>query len=394
MRFTTQLLPSRSGNLGVLLLNNPKPFHALTLEMIMAFQDVLNVWYQDDSLQAILVKSSRECKKPAFCAGGDVKRVYMSCVQDNDEGVVHGVGTPGLASAEFFRQEYLVNHAMATARQPQISLWDGIVMGGGVGISIFGKYRVATENTLFAMPETGIGLFPDVGSMYWMPRLLSETSGMAAYLALTGKRLRAADLLYVGLATHYVPSLQLDDLERALVTATEKLKPTATAETAVAPVLLSFHQTPATDPEQSDVAIQKENIRKVFGPVIGNPQHTVETICEDLKQLENDFGQETLETLAKVSPTSLKVTLEGLRRGSQATSIGEDLRMEFRMSQHFMKKGSDFREGIRAALVDKDGNPQWKPSKLEDVTKEMVNSYFEPIEYEWEIPDITTSSKL
>jgi enoyl-CoA hydratase/carnithine racemase len=391
MRFTTQLLPSRSGNLGVLLLNNPKPFHALTLEMMTAFQDVLKVWYQDDSMKAILVKSSKESKKPAFCAGGDVKRVYLSCVQD--EGV-HGVGTPGLNSAEFFRQEYLVNHAMATANKPQISLWDGIVMGGGVGISIFGKYRVATENTLFAMPETGIGLFPDVGSMYWMPRILSETTGIATYLALTGKRLRAADLLYVGLATHYVPSLQLDDLERALVTATEKLQPTATAETAVAPVLLSFHQNPTMDPQQSDLAKQKADIRKVFGPVLRNPHHSVETICEDLKLLGNDFGQETLETLAKVSPTSLKVTLEGLRRGSQATSVGEDLHMEFRMAQHFMKEGSDFREGIRAALVDKDGNPQWKPSKLEDVTQEMVNSYFGPIEHEWEIPEITTSSNL
>lgn len=153
MRFTTQLLPSRSGNLGVLLLNNPKPFHALSLEMLHAFQDVLQAWKEDKGMKAILVKSNKESKKPAFCAGGDVKSIYQSFLSDPPD-TVHGQGVPGLASSEFFRQEYIVDHALAIQgyEKPQISLWDGIVMGGGVGISIHSKYRVATENTLFAMP--------------------------------------------------------------------------------------------------------------------------------------------------------------------------------------------------------------------------------------------------
>lgn len=271
------------------------------------------------------------------------------------------------------------------------SFWDGIVMGGGVGISIYGKYRVATENTLFAMPETAIGLFPDVGSLYWMPRMLSPA--MAVYLALTGDRLRAADLLQLGLATHYVPSAELEQLETALVTATQSLEPTATMETALAPVLLSFHQSLA--PEESPLAQKKTKIEQVFGSALENKQHGVEIICENLEKLDDDFGRQTLATLQKMSPTSLKVTLEGLRRGAQQATIADDLVMEFRMAQHCMREGSDFREGVRAALVDKDGNPKWNPPTLEQVTDEMVESFFEPLEHEWEIPTRgSSSSKL
>ena len=241
MRFTTNILPSRSGNLGILLLNNPKPQHALNLEMMHCMQDVLQQWYKDDTMAAILVKASTETKVPAFCAGGDVKQVYLSGlktpeVRVDEESpsqsgnsssstpttattrpllVEHGQGVPGLDTAEFFRQEYYVNHMLATASKPQISLWDGVVMGGGVGISTHGKYRVATERTVWAMPETAIGLFPDVGSLYWMPRLLTS-AGMANYLALTGARLKAPDLIETGIATHYVPSHRLEELEDAL----------------------------------------------------------------------------------------------------------------------------------------------------------------------------------
>ena len=185
------------------------------MDMIHCFQDVFAEWHKDDTLKAILLTASKPRGPP--CSGGDVKKVYEAGIAPGGGGL-HGKGTPGLETSEFFRQEYIVNHAIATWDRPQISLWDGVVMGGGAGISIHGKYRVSTENTMFAMPETGIGLFPDVGSMYWMPRMLQP--GVARYLALTGARLKAPDLLYTGLATHYVPSKRLGDLKEALIQAT------------------------------------------------------------------------------------------------------------------------------------------------------------------------------
>jgi enoyl-CoA hydratase/carnithine racemase len=388
-------MPSRSGNLGVLQLNNPKPLHALTLAMVHCLQDVLPEWYADETLIAVLLKSSSETKTkvPAFCSGGDVKNLYMSGINnDNDNENVklqHGQGMPTLETAEFFRQEYIVNHLLATAsqRKPQISLWDGIVMGGGVGLSIHGKYRVATENTVFAMPETALGIFPDIGSTYWMPKMLSE--GVAVYLALTGTRLEAPDLLYTGLATHYIPSKRLEDLERALVLSSGK-KDNASF---VSPVLMSFHEMPPDDPRQSMLAKQHKVIDNVFG-VLKNPQSRVQDILDSLEKLDTDFGRETLAILDKMSPTSLKITLEGLRRGSKMQTVGESLRMEYRMAQACMRPGSDFYKGIRSLLVDKDNAPVWNPASLQDVTDKMVESYFAPIEHEWEIPSVTMTSKL
>lgn len=227
-----------------------------------------------------------------------------------------------------------------------------------------------------------------------MPRTLPD--GVAVYLALTGQRLKAPDLLSCGIATHYVPSAKLDDLEAALITATESLTATSTVKDPLEPVITSFHETPPT--EASPLEQEKATIEQVFGPVLENPGHTVEVICDSLAALDTEFGRSTLTTLEKMSPTSLKVTLEGLRRGKVQPSLEADLAMEFRLSQHFMRPGSDFREGIRATLIDKDGNPQWNPATLKEVTDELVESYFEPIEHEWVLPDefrsAANSSKL
>jgi enoyl-CoA hydratase/carnithine racemase len=269
---------------------------------------------------------------------------------------------------------------------PQVSLWDGIVMGGGVGISIHGKYRVATENAVFAMPETAIGMFPDVGSMWWMPRLLPPS--MAVYLALTGQRLYPADLLYVGLATHYVPSARLPELEASLAQASKQ---------EIAQVLLSFHENATPDPLNSALAQDRGVIDQVFFRVFDDDNdgdHSLECIVDSLKALDTEFARSTLKVLQTMSPTSLKVTLEGLRRGSKLTSIKDDFVMEFRMVQGIMRN-HDFYEGIRARLIDKDNTPQWKPPTLEEVTPDMVASFFEPIEYEWEpVSTKDESSKL
>lgn len=368
MRFTTQLLPSRSGNLGILLLNNPKPLHALTLEMSHCLQDTLKQWYQDDTMQAILMKSSPDTKVKAFCAGGDVKAVYLDGLRTHDSDgnpLVHGQGTLNLPSAEFFRQEYIVNHMLATAPKPQISFWDGIVMGGGVGLSVYGKYRVATEHTVFAMPETAIGLFPDVGSLFWMPRLLEQS--LARYLAVTGARLKAPDLMETGLATHYVPSAKLADLETALIAATQS------ESVDLESVLAQFHQPPPGEP-----VLDTDSIRKTFADNDGSLKY--EQLVQTLTADHTEFGTQTLTTIQKLCPTSIQVTLEGLRRGAEFATIADDLQMEFRLSQACMRTGSDFFEGIRAVLIDKDHNPKWKPLSHD------IESFFAPIQHEWSMP--------
>jgi enoyl-CoA hydratase/carnithine racemase len=247
---------------------------------------------------------------------------------------------------------------------------------------VHGKYRIATEHTVFGMPETGIGLFPDVGSMFWMPRVL-PTMGLAVYLGLTGRKLQANDVLYCGLATHYVPAAKLDDLTDALAQATSRNE-------SVTPVLMSFHERPPIDPSDSHLAQHADEINQVFG----NPASSLLDMMQALEFNHNntDFGQATLQTLHKQSPTSMMVTLEGLRRGAQHATMAQDLTMEYRMSQAFMRADSDFYEGIRATLIDKDRNPQWKPSRVEDVTDDMVESYFAPIEHEWNAEEVSAGS--
>jgi len=376
MRLTPLLHPSRVGNLGIIQLNNPTALNALTLGMIECMQDILADWHMDDSIKAILI-SSADARRPAFCVGGDVKSVYLDAISGGKEQL----------STKFFREEYKVNYAIRTWDRPQISLWDGVVMGGGAGISIHGSYRLATENTLFAMPETALGFFPDVGSMWWMSHMLLP--GMARYLALTGARLNASDLLYSGLATHYVPSGRLEELQDALAHATAQ-EGTGTAPDLVGPVLRDFHEAPPVNPDDSYLAQHKRSIDAAF-----TRPATVEEIMLALGDLDNDFSKETLGLMEAASPTSLKVTLEGLKRGGYTSSIGEDLQMEYRIAQAFMKEGSDFYRGVLATLVDKDGTAEWSPSKLEDVTEATVESYFAPLgDNEWDIPTINVSSDV
>lgn len=244
------------------------------------------------------------------------------------------------------------------------------------------------------MPETAIGLFPDVGSMFWMNRLLKRP--VANYLALSGQRIGPNDLLYTGLATHYVPSNQLGEMEKALIEASSKQPKDGIAngnalekmdDDIVASVLMSFHRT--QDTKSSFLAQHQDIITQTFN------EDRVEDIFTNLQQQnDNKFCTETLQTLNKVSPTSLKVTLEGLKRGALLTTIGEDLRMEYRMASACMRPGSDFFEGVRAVLVDKDHTPNWNPPTIDAVSDEYVESFFAPVETEWVIPKTRRTSKL
>mmetsp|Transcript_36463 Transcript_36463/g.77738 ORF Transcript_36463/g.77738 Transcript_36463/m.77738 type:complete len:395 (-) Transcript_36463:272-1456(-) len=374
--FTTQLLPSLSSKVGILLLNNPASLNALTLEMIRSMTPTLQAWEAAGVRATLMAGTPYEKKgksKPAFCAGGDVKAVYLA-----------GLAKDKALTADFFREEYQLNHliAMQPPHLPQVSIWDGIVMGGGVGLSVHGKYRVATENTIFAMPECKIGLFPDVGGTWWIPRLKlysqwnnkSMVGGVGNYLALSGARLKAEDLMYAGIATHYVKSNQLEDMKQALIDASGQEKSSKLGDCA-ASILMSFHDH-SIDVSASFLSQNRQDIDYAF-----DGKDSMEEIFASLESMGSGshFGQSTLKTLKKMSPTSLKVTLEGLKRGSKAQTIGEALQMEYRMSQAFMREGSDFYEGIRAALVDKDGNPKWSPASLEDVTEVLVEGYFEKL---------------
>jgi enoyl-CoA hydratase/carnithine racemase len=234
------------------------------------------------------------------------------------------------------------------------------------------------------MPECGIGLFPDVGSMWWMTRLLNRP--VASYFALTGQRFHPADLIYTGLATHYVSSNQLDNLRTALADTTELDNNT---DEALANVLKTFHETIPTN--DCFLAINKESIEKTF------QGKSVEEIISNLKGDDSAFSRSTLETLSKMSPTSMKLTFEGLSRGSSCKSIGEDLQMEYRMAKGCMRPNSDFFEGVRAILIEKDNSPKWNPSSLDAVTDEYIDEFFKPIDDEWEIPpsvDDATAAKL
>ena len=403
MRFTTKLIPSQSGNIGKLELNNPTTLNALDLDMVRSMNDILPTYSK--TLKATILSSSSSSsntKRKVFCSGGDMKSVYMAGMGLNgikeDSNAYntsqHGFGSSLLYTSSFFKEEYELNHKIAmmtsssssssSSSSPLISIWDGIVMGGGVGISIHGKYRIATENTIFAMPETNIGFFPDVGSTYFLSKL--QHGGLGTYIGLTGCRLYSNDLLYSGLATHYIKSeyipemiSQLEKKSMEVVMTTDNNTTTSTTHNrdCVSSILMSFHE----DPGQHNSFLAKN--RKVIDETFHNKE-SIEDIISSLEELKtknddnnnNDFCSKTLHTLSKMSPTSLKVTLEGMKRGKELSNITESLKMEYRMSQAFMKKDSDFYEGIRALLVDKDHIPKWNPSTLEEVTTDIVESYF------------------
>lgn len=352
-----------------------------------------------------MIGSSYENKagktKPVFCAGGDVKSIFYLNP------------TSSLAKSTFFQEEYQLNYKIATQQHhiPQVSIWDGVVMGGGVGLSIHGTYRVATENTIFAMPECNIGLYPDVGGSWWIPRLTKlynnktnnsnnnnhhhhhhQVGGVGNYLALTGARLKAEDLIYAGIATHYIQSNQIDELRKCLIAATEIIASSDDInndDCVVARVLQSFHQESSL--VESYLSTNRIDIDYAF-----HGKDTVEEIYSSLVSLghESKFATTTLTTLKTMSPTSLKVTLEGLKRGAKVHSIAEALQMEYRVVMHMMKEGGDFYEGIRAALVDKDGRPNWNPATLADVTDEMVNTHFEMLHEDDELTLKYDSTKL
>lgn len=333
------------GRIGRVHLNQPKSFNALTKEMCIGLRAQLQAWADDPAIEAVIVTAEGD---RAFCAGGDIRKLYEA----------GKAGDPG--ARRFFWHEYRLDVTVHDFPKPYISLIDGIVMGGGVGISVHGSHRVMTERVLFAMPETGVGLFPDVGATAF---LRDCPIGVGMYLALTGARLKTADTLYAGIGTVFVPSALLRELTAALA----KADLSGDARAKVDAVIARF----AADPGPPDLRDHANVIDRAFASA------SVEAIIQTLRAEDGYFAIETADVIESKSPTSLKVTHRQLTRPLPQT-FAEVMRMEYRMACHFLA-GHDFFEGIRAAVIDKDRSPKWRPAKLEDVDAAAVEANFAPL---------------
>lgn len=332
-------------NIGIVTLNRPKALNALSQDMILKLYHQLAKWKKDDQTKVIVIQGEGE---KAFCAGGDIRKVYEA--RHDQE----------LAIKHFFWDEYRLNDRIHHYQKPYVSLLDGITMGGGVGVSIHGSHRIVTERFLFAMPETGIGFFPDVGGSYFLSRCPGQTG---IYLGLTGERIKAADAIYLGLADNFVSVERIAELFDTL--ASNNLG--SDVKSAVTQVIEEA-SSPAGDPP---LAQHREEIDACFGFT------TMEEILAALKQRNNEWSHKTTELLLTKSPTSLKVTLEQIHRGKNQ-SFDECMRMEYRLVNRFLK-GHDFYEGVRALIVDKDQKPFWQPSELSAITARAIDAYFAPL---------------
>ncbi|HZD24832.1 MAG TPA: enoyl-CoA hydratase/isomerase family protein [Alphaproteobacteria bacterium] len=337
------LLFERRGPLVVVTLNRPQALNALTHEMALALEKRLKLYEDDRDVEAIVVRGAGD---KAFCAGGDIRRLY-------DTGRARE-----RYPYDFYRDEYRLNAYIYHYPKPYIALIDGIDMGGGVGVSVHGSHRVVSERIVFAMPETGIGLFPDVGGSHFLPRLPGE---LGMYMAMTGARLKAADAVYAGVGDAYLPSDRLDALVAALAEAEYRRG----ARTAVGRVIREF----AEEPGESELAAQRERIDDAFG------RDSVEEIVAALEAEGDDWARKTVQTMRTKSPTSMKIAFRQIRNGA-TLDFDDCMRMEYRIANGCIA-GHDFYEGVRAVVIDKDQAPQWQPPRLEDLTDVDIDPYFE-----------------
>ena len=335
----TDVLISTQDRVGRLRLNRPKAIHALTTAMCETMSEALLEWRRDDSVEAVIIDHA---EGRGFCAGGDVVMLARSS-HDSEE------------AKRFFFAEYRLNHLLFTYPKPTVAIMDGITMGGGVGISLPCDFRVATENTRLAMPETGIGLFPDVGGGWYLPRLPGR---VGEFMALTGARLDSGECCYLGLATHYVEQASLEDMIDRIATTPQRVQ---------GPI-----GTFAATPPEAKIAANLANITKLFA------SDRLEDVLAALEADGSDWATTELATLRTKSPLSCKVSLRLLAEGAVRTSFADEMRAEYALAGRVVRT-HDFREGVRALLIDKTGDPQWDPPTPEEVTEEMLDVLFEPL---------------
>ena len=336
------LLFDQQGQLGLITLNRADSLNALTLPMIISLQKKLSLWKEDKSIKAVVIRS---VPGKAFCAGGDVRSLYNGRNEESEQ-------------MQFFWNEYRLNHFIHNFGKPYISLMNGITMGGGVGISLHGSHPVASEHFVFAMPETSIGFFPDIGASY----LLTRCPGfLGIYLGLTGNRLGAQDALRADLVKYIVSADQMNDLVDALIHEPLTENAFSRVDHCIKTVSMPFNPS-----ESSHI---DPLIDLCFS---GN---TVEAIKNKLESFGNTWAMEVYKILAQKSPLSLKITLAQLQKAKDL-SLADCLKMDYDLVRHFMRD-SDFYEGVRSLLIDKDKNPKWNPERLDLVSDSMVVNYFE-----------------
>ncbi|QZP08094.1 enoyl-CoA hydratase/isomerase family protein [Caenibius sp. WL] len=335
------------GQVGHISLNRPKAIHSLTLAMCEAMTQALLAWRDDAAIRLVIVDHA---EGRGFCAGGDVTLLRRSALEDG-----------GAAARHFFDVEYKLNHLMFTYPKPIVAFMDGITMGGGVGISQPAQYRVATENTRFAMPETGIGLICDVGGGWYLPRLPGQTG---KFLGLTGARLDGAECLWAGLASHYLPSEALAEAKARIIA------DPAAVETVLADL--------SAQPPAPRLAANRDEIDRLFAP------DTLEGIVAALHADGGEWAGKEAQTLATKSPRTCKLVLRQLALGGAAATFAENMAMEYRAAGRAVLL-PDFAEGVRALLVDKTNDPHWQPATPEEVSEAMVDAIFAllPAGEEW-----------
>ncbi|MCH4151519.1 MAG: enoyl-CoA hydratase/isomerase family protein [Sphingobium sp.] len=345
---TEDVLVRREGSAGILSLNRPKAIHALTLDMVRAMTTALLAWRDDPEVRAVIIdhaaapdgdpKLSR-----GFCAGGDIAFLRNSALNDD-----------GVSGRKFFHEEYQLNHLIFTYAKPVVAFMDGITMGGGVGISQPARFHVATENTRYAMPESGIGLFPDVGGGWYLSRLAGR---IGQFLALTGARFDGAECKWAGLATHYLPGETLAEAKRRIA---------AGEEPGLALSAL------AVTPPEPKIAAHAADIARHFA------SDRLEDILASLQADGGEWAAAQLALLRTKSPQTCKVALRQLHDSLACTDFAANMAMEYRIASRVLTR-PDFAEGVRAVIVDKDNAPQWNPATAAEVSDALIDSIFAPL---------------
>ncbi len=329
----------KRGRCGVITLNRPQALNSLDLSMLIAMDHALDGWESDPAVASVIIRGAGE---RAFCAGADIRALYRL-----------GKAGQGVEQLAFFRREYALNRRIKRYPKPYIALADGIVMGGGAGVSVHGSHCVAGDSLNFAMPEAGIGFFPDVGATYFLSRL----PGCAgAYLALTGGRIGCGDAVALGLASAYVPSARHAALTQRLID----------GEDAAAAVAAEAGPAPASGMREHAAFID----RCFAGSTVGE-------IVTKIRAEKSDFAAKTLAAISSKSPTSLAIALRQMQIGGDL-GVEEALRVEFRIAARILA-GHDYYEGVRATIIDKDHRPKWSPADIDAVTPAAVDAYFAPL---------------
>ena len=336
----SDVVTALEGDIGRIRLSRPKALHALTKDMCTAMIEALAEWRDDPAVRAVAID---HLEGRGFCAGGDVRMLAESGSTDGSE------------ARAFFFEEYRLNHLLFTYVKDTIAFMDGITMGGGVGISQPCRYRVATENTRFAMPETAIGLFPDVGGGWYLSRLPGR---VGQFLALTGARLDGAECHYLGLATHYLASATLADVKARIVEQPDRLEEILNEASAA--------------PPPARIAGNVEMIDNLFA------SDKLEEIISALEADDSEWARDELTKLRRMSPQACKVTLRLLADGAKMQDFADEMRQEYAVAAHVVQR-HDFTEGVRSVLIDKDNEPRWEPDSPERVTDHMIDTIFAPM---------------